>query len=367
MDYTFTFKISKETISINTTKRAIDKKGLNNTNVIDTQELKFSPEYIIENKDLVSTFLNVIILKQDINTCNINTMDCIDHILDLVNTWEKITKITFKEDETINYSTFMKLLENNYLKELECYNMPPYLVERLDMNKHIKIRTREKYDNNSRFMKENFLNSYSDIFYKKTIIITSTFNDKEIQDFRNFMAINNNLKQIRFISYTNEAMAIVLNEIKKYQKKNVTIIMDERNNDLNVIYSTIPYLKKTYKKYVTDYNIKFKVNYSFEYRKNNFMKEFNLKILTSIILIIIVILLVIFGINSYKEYRDTNKVEDQMNEINDILKEFTINDGNQDDVDVIGTQTPQKSNYSTLIIHKYLKNYIKLIQTLLDG
>ena len=360
MDYTFTFKISKETISINTTKRAIDKKGLNNTNVIDTQELKFSPEYIIENKDLVSTFLNVIILKQDINTCNINTMDCIDHILDLVNTWEKITKITFKEDETINYSTFMKLLENNYLKELECYNMPPYLVERLDMNKHIKIRTREKYDNNSRFMKENFLNSYSDIFYKKTIIITSTFNDKEIQDFRNFMAINNNLKQIRFISYTNEAMAIVLNEIKKYQKKNVTIIMDERNNDLNVIYSTIPYLKKTYKKYVTDYNIKFKVNYSFEYRKNNFMKEFNLKILTSIILIIIVILLVIFGINSYKEYRDTNKVEDQMNEINDILKEFTINDGNQDDVDVIGTQTPQKSNYSST----YYTNYSQVFEEL---
>ena len=361
MDFTFSFKISNDTISIHKKKRTIDKKGLNNTNVIDTKELKFSPEYIIENKDLVSTFLNVVILKKGITKCELNTFELSDHILDLVNTWEKIDTLVFKEDETINFDIFMKLLENNYLKLVECYNIAPYLAERLDMNKKMVIKTREKYDNNSRFMKENFLNSYSDMFYKKQIIITSAIDEKELAELQNFMAINNNLKQVRFINFTNEAIAIVLNEIKNYQKRNVSIIIDEKNNDLDVIYTTIPYLKKNYKKYVQDFNIKFRVNYSLEYRKNNFMKEFNLKMLTTIILIIIVILLVIFGINSYKEYVDANKVEDQMSEINDILDEFTAQIGGGDDVDVIGASTPQRGNGSST----YYTNYSRVFSELL--
>ena len=85
MDYTFIFKISKDSISINKTNRSIDKKGLNNTNIIDTRDLRFSPEYIKENSELVSTFLNVIILKYNITTCIINTDDMICDLVKLTN------------------------------------------------------------------------------------------------------------------------------------------------------------------------------------------------------------------------------------------------------------------------------------------
>ena len=115
MDYTFIFKISKDSISINKTKRVIDEKGLNNTNVIDTKELRFSPEYIKENSDLVSTFLNVVILKNNITTCIINSENHLEDLVQLVNGWDKITKLIFKPDITISFDVFLKLLENNYL------------------------------------------------------------------------------------------------------------------------------------------------------------------------------------------------------------------------------------------------------------
>ena len=361
MDYTFTFKISKDSISINKSKRAVDKKGLNNTNVIDTKELKFSPEYIKENLDLVSTFLNVVILKKGINTCVINTTDDLESLVELTTGWEKIETLVFKEDFTINYGVFIKLLDNNYLKSIECFNIPSYLMERLNMNKHIKITTREKKQYHSRFMIDNLLFSYSDIYYKKTIVITSTFDTKELEDLQNFMAINNRLAVVRFIDFSNEAMAIILNEIKKWNKRNILIKIDEKGNDLDMIYKTIPYLKKNYKKYITDYNITFRINYSLEYKKKNFLKEFNLKLLSTIILIIIAILLIIFGINSYNEYKDANKVEDQMSEINDIIDDFTEIVENPDDVEVIGTSTPRPQSGNT---SAYYTNYSRVFEEL---
>jgi sortase B len=364
MDYTFIFKINKDTISINTTKRTIDKKGLNNTNVIDTKDLRFSPEYIQENMDLVSTFLNVVILKKNITICTINTDAHLEDLVSLVNCWEHIDKLIFKQDITINFDIFMKLLENNYLSSMECYNMPKYLMERLDMNKKMKIITREKYNYKSTFMIDNLLSSYSDIYYKKNIVITTTFEGDELNELKNFMAINNNLRTVRFVNYSNEAMALVLNEIKNFNKKNVTIIIDEKTNDLDMVYKAIPYLKKNYKKYINDHNIKFKIKYSFEYKKKNFMKEYNLKLLSTIILIIIIILLFVFGVNYYKEYIDANKVDDQMVEINDILSEFTEQVDAPEDVDVIGdeTQTGQTNNYAGTYYTNYSRVFDELLQ-----
>lgn len=363
MDYTFTFKINKDTISINTTKRAIDKKGLNNTNVIDTKDLRFSPEYIKENNDLVSTFLNVVILKKNITSCVINTDKDIDDLVRLVNGWEHIDNLVFKEDFTINYSIFMLLLDNHYLKNMECYNMPPYLMERLDVNKRLKIKTREKYTHQSKFLMDNLLTSYSDIYYKKKIVITSSFEGNELVELENFMAINNHLEEIRFVYYTNEAMAIILNEIKKYKKKKIRILIDEKTNDLDVICNTIPYLKKNYKKYITDHDIKFIIKYSMEYKAKNFIKEYNLKMLSAIILIIILILLIIFGFNSYREYVDSNKIDDQMIEISDILDQYTSEVEPTDPVEVIdGTQTSQKNNYAGT----YYTNYSRVFDDLLQ-
>ena len=365
MDYTFIFKISKDSISINKTKRIIDEKGLNNTNIIDTKELRFSPEYIRENSDLVSTFLNVIILKNNITTCIINSDNHVEDLVQLVNGWDKITKLIFKQDITISFDVFMKILENNYLKTIECYNMPTYLMERIDMNKNIKVIMREKKHFASRFMNENMLSSYSDIYYKKSIIITDEYNEKELEVIKNFIAINNNLRTIRFIVFSNENIAVILNALKEYQKRNVTIIIDEKGNDLNVVYKTIPYLKKTYKKFMNDYGIDFKINYSFEYKKNNFFKEFNLRVLSTIILIVIFMVLTILGYNSYIEFKDEGIIEDQMSEITDILDQYTTltpDDDGYDVVDPNGTTSTHTSEVSGI----YYTNYSRVIDELIN-
>ena len=182
MSYNIVFKLFKDTISISKIKKEVDYESLNNTNIIDVKDLKFSNEYIRENFELVSNFLNVIIIKHNIKTVQINNLEIADICLDLVNEWEHIEKVYFKPDKVINLDIVLKLLESKNIREIDCYNMNHYLIERLDLNKAIKVNTRYNYDFVSNFMLENKLASYSDFYYKKSITIKKEFDEEEIED-----------------------------------------------------------------------------------------------------------------------------------------------------------------------------------------
>ena len=59
------FKLSGDTIIISEIKKDINYKSLNQTNIYNLADLKFSTEYVEKNIELVASFLNVIILKNN--------------------------------------------------------------------------------------------------------------------------------------------------------------------------------------------------------------------------------------------------------------------------------------------------------------
>ena len=152
-----------------------DDRNLNNTNIIDTKELLFSIDFIKYNIDLVSSFLNTVIIKHNIDKVRVNNIEIVTLVLDLINSMSNIKKILVSEDKTITYPIFMKLLDNNYLEYLNCYDIPPYLLERLDINESLKVDMRCEIFFMSKFMEDNKLYKYSDIYYKKNIIIKKNF------------------------------------------------------------------------------------------------------------------------------------------------------------------------------------------------
>lgn len=374
MKFNIVFKLSKDTITISEIKKDVDYKSLNNTNIIDVKDLKFSTDYIKENFELVANFLNVVIIKNNITTVQFNNIDIAPFIMDIVNTWEKITNIYFKPDKKISYDLFLKFLDNKYVKEINCYSIASYLIDRLDTNTNIKIITREEEHYESIFMKENFLESYSDIFYKKVIIISSELNKLELDEFITFMAINTRLKQIRIIKYSNELLSVILEQLELHKKSNILIHIEEKDNDLNVIFNSINYMKKHYKKYLEEYNITFKLNYSDTYKRNNFLKAINIKMLFTLIILIGASFGITVVINYYQQYIDKNKIEDQIVEIQDILDnaELLVNiDDNESDVHYIDesvlkstttTTTKKKSTYKSAYYTNYNKAFKELLK-----
>lgn len=366
MSYNIVFKLTKDTIIISQIKKDVNYEELNNTNIIDVKDLKFSNDYIKENFELVSNFLNVIIIKKNISCVQINNMDIALTCMDLINSWEHIDKIIFKPDKILPLDIVLKLLDNRYIKSIECFDISNYLAERLDMNKSIKIKTRNKYNLESNFMKSNLLSSYSEIYYKKMIVITNDFNNNDIDDFKNFMFLNARLKVIKLVKYSNELLTIIVDELMKNNRSNITIEITEKNNELNVIFNSVNYIKKTYHKYFDKNNIKFKLTYSKEYKKNNFFKQVNFKLFTTILIFIVLVSAFTVALDTYIQYKDQNTIGDELVEIDDILEQYELVkdiDDFEPDINIVDTDTEVTTKPKTKSV--YYTNFAGVFDTLI--
>lgn len=340
MDYNISFKIISKNIYISRNTKKTDVEKLNNTNIITTDDIIFSVKYIRKNFDLVVNFLNLILLKYNVNTVVVedSTMDLV--YLDMVKQFKHIEKIIFSDNEQIGSDIFVRIYEFNDIKKIECYEMPAYLIERFDVNKDIKVLTRHKITKKNLFLIDNHLTSYTDFYYKKQLIVNVEMNEDIIKDLDNFMTINTRLKLIRIIKYSNEAMITILDSLSKHNKKNIVISINEKDNNLNEVFQIINYIKKQYKKYIETNKIQFKINYSNDYKLKNFFKELNLKIVCTILFIVLALAGTYAGLTTYQQYEDEQKIKNQLSDIDDLinsLQESSI-DNNTQDINLINKE-----------------------------
>ncbi len=368
MNYNISFKIINKYLYVSKVKKSsVDEKSLNNTNIITADNIIFSIGYIRKNFDIVVNFLNLLVLKFNTKIIVINNTDMNSIYLDIIKTFKNIDKIIFNDDVQINSEIALKLYEFNNVKKFECYEMPTYLIERFDSNKGIKVLTRHKITNNNRFLLDNHIDSFTDIYYKKQLLLTVDMNEEIINDLDNFFSINTKLRVIKITKYSNEAITTIMNLIVKNNRKNLLILLNEKDNDVNEIYTIINYIKKEYKTYIEKNNIVFKMNYSKDYKFKYFFKELNLKIILMVITIILILVLLLMVLNSYKLYEDGIKINNQLDDINTIVyssNEYTIDD-NIPDLDYLSrddfSAIQRKSNYSSA----YYTNYSHVIDELI--
>lgn len=361
MNSNIVFKLSQNTISISEIKKEVDYKSLNNTNVINVKELKFSIEYIRENFELVSSFLNVIIIKKDIKTAIINNMDIALISIDLINSLEHIESVIFKPDKKVSYDLFLKLLDSRFLKSVECFDMSHFLIERLDVNKRLIVKTRNKISNPTPFSIINNLDSYSDIYYKKVLVIQKSFTKDELDELKAFISMNNRLKVIKLVKYSNEILTTIINELKDNNKRNILIQIYEKDNDLNTIFNSVNYIKKKEKNYLEKNNIRFKLDYSKEYKSKNFFKQINFKMFATLVGMSIILSLLIVGLNYYQMQLDREKINDTIDEIDDILESAITTTTTTTNNDIQENTTTTSKPLDPV----YLANYEQVFDSLL--
>ena len=358
-------KISSNLLTFSLTKK--NNEDLNNTNIISTKELYFDLYYIKDNIELVSSFLNTIIIKNNIDKVRIDNINIVCLVLDLVNN-SNIKKILISENKSINYDIFLKILNNQNLEYLNCYDIPPFLFERLNVNNtNLKIDVRSEIFFLSKFMEDNKLYKYSDIYYKKNIVINSNFNPQELEDFKTFMRINNCLKEIHIKNYTNDLIYSIIDIFKENNIKDKIIVFYE-NKNINIIVNSINYLKNIYKDYLESNNIDFKIVYSKEYKRKNMFKQINFVTLKYICFVLISGALVFSGFDFYKNYSAKKKVDDINNSLTDILDDFEYTDDTEtSDVEYIDTVENEQANninYNSNYLDSYYATYSKMFEEL---
>lgn len=356
------FKVNGNCINAYKLIKDTPKEDLNKTNVIDTKELVFSDVYIKNNLELVSSFLNVIIIKRKINTVCIRDFELITVILDIINTIPNITNLIIKPDESINYDIFLKLLDNNYLENLEVYDFPRILLDRLDTNKKIVVKTRTEILFVSNFMKVNNLNTYSDIYYKKNIVI-SDFTSDDKNDIVTFIKINKYLKEINFKNFSVSAFDFMMNLLIQNAKEDIKISFEYDNlkdTDINVISK----YKKVNERLLLNANITFKINYSEEYRRNNLFKQININFIKVSLGAVILVIIFMIGINYYKNYVDEQHYLGIENNLKEIIKVNQKKTEEENPLDVIEPGDEDLTTTTTTTTTVYDIQYAKVFSTL---
>lgn len=326
------FKIVKNEIIVSLLNKDF-KENLNNTNVINTKETYFSINYINENVELVSSFLNVIIIKNNIHKFIVNNEEATLITLKIIKNINKIDEIYLNYDNTLKYDEFIEILNNNYLKVINLFDIPNYLLEMIDVNKNLKVTIRNEILFTSNFMEINNINTYSDIFYKKEIYINE-FKDRDYLDFDSFIQINKYLKIINFNYFSKRQFDYIFNKLIKLNLKNIKINFNEGNINIQNVVEYINKVKKEKEDFILTNNINFKINYSKEFKKNNMFKQINLNFIKISILFVILSVTLMMSVNLYRNYSDTKKYDDIENDLQKIKLDLDIPENNNHDKDI---------------------------------
>lgn len=313
--------IKNNSIIFSKYNKDINVDNINNTNIIDVKNLKFTEEYILENLDLVSTFLNLIIKKFKINKCVIKTVDISETILKILNYTPDIKYLNFDEDKELNYTICSLLLQNIYLEKINCYNLPEIMYYRFKDN---IINTRCTLLTNSNFFKYNNIKTYSDLFSSQKVVINEYLTIEDIDDIVYFFNSNKNIKRIELKRYNKQNLEAILKMLRLNNINKVTIIIYEDSSTTDLILNDIKYFDTLTKKF----NVNIKIKYSYEYKEKNGIKEINIQIFKFIIIILILTGLVLTLLFTFLHFSNNKKVENISKKINDNINNSLENYSN---------------------------------------
>lgn len=290
-----------------------EQGNLLNTNIISDNELVFSEDYINNNKKIVGLFIKELCVEKNIHKVNVSKNELALLILKILRKNEYVTLFQIKENCNLTYAICEELSNHKYIKHLNCFSAPTFMLETLDKY-DIKVETRNETFVTSNFMLENNLQQFSNIYYKSSIRFTPPLLNDDIEDFQAFCKINRYLKTIHLNNFDNYSIDVILKIIKENRMKNLKIIIHDDSNKVE----NIEYLKKLNKKFKKRYKISFKISYSENYLKDNIFKQIilnTLKICGLIITVIVIGIITYVSIFNYKSMQNVTGIQEKVSNV----------------------------------------------------
>lgn len=335
--------LQNNTLIFSNCEEKIEDKNLNNTNVINTEKLIFSEDYIMANHDLVGSFLKLVAIKNQVNKAIIKEIEVVKGSLSLLKEINVITSVVIEDDERLNYEMVELLMDNPHLEEIDCYYMPEFLFERLTIYYHRTVRLRNENFFLSTFMEENHLVTYSDIFYKKKLTICCPFKEEDYDELKTFFQINNALKEIIFCGYSHDLLVSILSYLPS-SIQNLKITITQMDSDDITFLNEIHFLKQLEKKYPVTIHIR----YSKAYKEKNILKQINLQFVKFFCLFVALVGLCYFLGYRYHETKEMGHVEaikDELKNLTEESKEPVIEEPKEEEP--VPPETPQVDAYHT--------------------
>lgn len=295
------------------------------TNVIDNSNLVFNEAYIRTNKEIISYFLKGIISDKGLHSIVVNDYDLIDLTLDIIENIKELNSLFITPNEKLNFDLCDKLSNNKNLTSINCYDMPEFMFEKLNQRNDVKIDLRCEIFSVSNFISENKLTTFSSIYYKDSININKLMDNEDLDDLETFCKINRNLKLIEMNYYFIGDIKKIIEILKKNNVRNIKIQITTNSNNFNSVEESIAYLKTLNKRLKKTNNIKIKIKYTNDYKKEKEVKQFSLNCLKICGCILTVSSLATIGFLTYYDY----SAQESTDEVQKIAKRDNENNNSK--------------------------------------
>ena len=287
-------------------KKPIPTEQLNDTNIISIDKIIFEEEYIIQNEELIVSFLKTIILKSNLRTVLIKNNSIALLVLRLISKIDVINSLYFLEAKPIYYDIVAYLIDNSNIDYINCFSMPNFLFDRLNMVRDLKIDLRNKITSNSNFMTTNKLVTYSQIYYKKEIIIKEDMEKTDWENMDAFLSANTKLRVIELKKYSKEIIKSLMDVLIKHNISNIKIVIIQEDKETENLNKCIDLIKK----YPSTLKQNVKIRYSDTYKKENAIKQINLSLIKAVVVFLIASSIFVFVLLKDSENRSLRSIND---------------------------------------------------------
>ena len=252
---------------------------------------------------------------------------------------------------TIDIQDYRLFLDIKSLKNIYCYYMPKGIKNEFIRN-GVTIYTSSIKEISDKFMMSQDTFENDTLYYKKVIKIKDSYNGL-IDDLREFLKINYNLRAIHLYIYSKELIENIVDLVKNDESRNVVVFLHQGYDKGDFISTNFEWLKKLSDKCKKEYTCEFRIIYANQFLKNNLFKQLtfnNLKLISILSVYVCVVSLIIIKSYDYIEKISVDQLKAQLlgnasevidNEDEDENYEYTEE---LPDQDVNNNPAPQQSN-----------------------
>lgn len=253
------------------------------------------------------------------------------YVIPIINKF-KLSSLIMDFLSTIDLKDYDLFLNCKTLKNVYCYYMPVSVLEKFK-KKDINVYTSSMKEITWNFFNQQDAFEKDTLYYKNVIKITEEYPEL-IEDLREFLKINYNLKAIHVYVYSKELIESIVDLVKNDESRNVVVFLHQGYDKGNFIVNNFAWLRDLSDKCKEDYTCEFRIIYANSFLKNNLFKQLtfnNLKLISILCVYVCVVSLIIVKAYDYIEEISVEQLRNQIASINSGNNEIYVIEDEEDD------------------------------------
>ena len=225
----------------------------------------------------------------------------------------KINNLVLDFFSTIDRKDYELYSELKSLKNVYCFYMPETIKNNFEKN-GIRVHSEWNSKISDDFLRSQGVNSIDDLYYLDVIKI-----DREypllLEDIKEFLKINYNLKGIHIYAYSKGLIESIVEMVKNDESRNVVVFLHQGYDKGDFIVNNFVWLKELSDKCKEEYTCEFRIIYANQFLKNNLFKQLtfnNLKLISILCVYVCVVSLIIVKAYDYIEEISIQQLNNQL-------------------------------------------------------